>query len=126
MANEPNRTKSHEDVPNPRSGINPQRNLPDREKEQLAEEGKYGKGMTSPDSTESVLSAETGEPDPRATGKQGSGKQGSGQGSGRSASGSSGGQGSHGRGSSGQESSQNPLRGDESLRTNTISPDRST
>ncbi|HKO26526.1 MAG TPA: hypothetical protein VJU80_03645 [Solirubrobacteraceae bacterium] len=116
MANEPRGTKSHLDVPDPESGINPQRKLPDQEKEQLAREDRYGKGMTSPDSTEAVLSAETGNPDPRATGKQGgqSGQSGqSGGQSGRSA-------------SSGQSGNENPLRGDESYRTNTISPDRST
>ncbi|HET7456364.1 MAG TPA: hypothetical protein VFJ74_01845 [Gemmatimonadaceae bacterium] len=31
----------------------------------------FGKGMTSPDSTEAVLDASTGEPDPRARGDQG-------------------------------------------------------
>jgi hypothetical protein len=31
-----------------------------------------GRGMDSPDSTEAVLDASTGEPDPRATGKGGS------------------------------------------------------
>ena len=31
----------------------------------------FGKGMTSPDSTEAVLDASTGEPDPRARGTQG-------------------------------------------------------
>jgi len=31
-----------------------------------------GRGMTSPDSTQAVLSAETGEPDPRARGDGGS------------------------------------------------------
>lgn len=30
-----------------------------------------GRGMDSPDSTEAVLDASTGEPDPRATGKHG-------------------------------------------------------
>ena len=35
----------------------------------------FGKGMTSPDSTEAVLDATTGEPDPRARGEGGQGGQ---------------------------------------------------
>lgn len=34
----------------------------------------FGRGMTSPDSTEAVLDASTGEPDPRARGGEGGGK----------------------------------------------------
>ena len=53
-----------------------------RDKQQSGQTGKdqqsggkrvVGRGMTSPDSTEAVLDASTGEPDPRARGTSGQG-----------------------------------------------------
>ena len=44
-----------------------------REAQRARDAGTIGRGMTSADSTEAPLSAETGEPDDRALGDRGSG-----------------------------------------------------